>query len=513
MSDTSEPTTRRRRSILELSHTEARAYFLKGKSYCDFDLPPYIVFDSLLQNISDFLESQNLSSCRVSNPRDHENLNHVIFNNKDGKYAWRPMHLIHPAIYVSLVHAITEEQHWNTILTRLSNFSIQPKIKCLSLPGESLSNESDKAEQVSSWWLEVEQKSIELALDYEYLIQTDITDCYGALYTHSIAWSLHTKPEAKRRENRNNRDLIGVLIDQHLQDMSHGQTNGIPQGSGLMDFIAEVVLGYADQELANELNELDLEDYQILRYRDDYRIFVNNPQNGEKILKALTGVLIGLGFKLNSSKTFLSNQVIQGSIKPDKLKWMTKVKATKGLQKHLLIIHDHSIQFPNSGSLVVALSDFYKRLLRNKKPVKPLIPMISIVVDVAFHSPRTYPIVAAILSKLISLVDDEGVKRDIVCRIKKRFEQLPNTGHMQIWLQRVSLPIENTFSYDEPICKLVSNETQEIWNAEWISSRQLKELMDPNEIINRELVESLQPVVPLQEVELFVSRAYRYSGS
>jgi hypothetical protein len=28
--------------------------------------------------------------------------------------------------------------------------------------------------------------------------------------------------------------------------MRHGQTNGIPQGSVLMDFIAEMVLGYAD---------------------------------------------------------------------------------------------------------------------------------------------------------------------------------------------------------------------------------------------------------------------------
>jgi len=55
--------------------------------------------------------------------------------------------------------------------------------------------------------------------------------------------------------------------------MTYGQTNGIPQGSVLMDFIAEIVLGYTDLELSHKINQLKIEDYQIIRYRDDYRIF------------------------------------------------------------------------------------------------------------------------------------------------------------------------------------------------------------------------------------------------
>ena len=31
------------RSILDMSHDEARAYFLKEESYCNFDLPPYFI--------------------------------------------------------------------------------------------------------------------------------------------------------------------------------------------------------------------------------------------------------------------------------------------------------------------------------------------------------------------------------------------------------------------------------------------------------------------------------------
>ena len=48
---------------------------------------------------------------------------------------------------------------------------------------------------------------------------------------------------------------------------------GIPQGSVLMDFIAEMILGYADKELSKKIEDNQISNYQILRYRDDYRIF------------------------------------------------------------------------------------------------------------------------------------------------------------------------------------------------------------------------------------------------
>ena len=40
------------RSILKLSHTSARRFLLKAGSYCTLDLPPYIEFEKLLDEIS-----------------------------------------------------------------------------------------------------------------------------------------------------------------------------------------------------------------------------------------------------------------------------------------------------------------------------------------------------------------------------------------------------------------------------------------------------------------------------
>ena len=84
--------------------------------------------------------------------------------------------------------------------------------------------------------------------------------------------------------------------------MRYGQTNGIPQGSVLMDFIAQMVLEYIDKLLEEKISK-KVKEYTILRYRDDYRIFVNNYKDGELILKNLTEILIDFSFKLNSSKT------------------------------------------------------------------------------------------------------------------------------------------------------------------------------------------------------------------
>lgn len=130
---------------------------------------------------------------------------------------------------------------------------------------------SDTEEQILSWWENLEQAQIKLALDFNYCIHTDITDCYPSIYTHTIAWALHNKEWAK-----NNRDDgLGNMIDGKIQSLQGQQTNGIPQGSVLMDLIAEIVLGYADIRLLDLADQESLSEFKILRYRDDYRIFAN----------------------------------------------------------------------------------------------------------------------------------------------------------------------------------------------------------------------------------------------
>lgn len=503
---------RTRLSVLELDCVAAQAFFLKAETYCSLDLPPYIRFDALMEGVHNVLDGKSLTSHLLSNPRDRDDVNYTILNNKDGKYAWRPFQLIHPALYVSLVHHLTEVAAWKLVRDRFKAFSVNPHITCLSVPVVSLTAEKDKAAQINQWWHAVEQHSIELSLDYQYLFETDITDCYGSIYTHSIAWALHTKPTAKDKEKRTDKTLLGNQIDWHIQDMRYGQTNGIPQGSVLMDFIAEMVLGLADLDLSEKIKSSGIENYRILRYRDDYRIFVNNPQDGERIVKFLSEVTIDLGLKLNPGKTKASSEVVRASIKADKFAWICRKQSEPDLQKHLFIIHDHAHAHPNAGSLVVALGHFHKRLTCSKKALSQVMPLIAIVTDIAFRNPRTYPVCAAILSKLTSHLESADEKHDVIEKIKERFEQIPNTGHMQIWIQRVTHPLSQNIAYEEPICKLVAGGADALWNCDWIKSPKLKNAICKKDIIDRKKLANMALVIPVDEIELFLSKAV-YGGS
>ena len=279
------------KSVLEFSPEEARSYFLKSESYARLRLPPYFNFDDLINKISKGILDKRISDFYNdgTKPWGVENVNLNLLDNKDGRFSWRPFELTHPVLYVSLVHQITEEESWNHIIKRFERFKNQPHVECYSLPVESTDEDihnSDDAAGILKWWSKVEQRSIELALDFQYLLQTDVTDCYGSIYTHSLPWALHTKEKSKER--RKDPSLVGNVIDDHLKSMSYGQTNGIPQGNRLSDFIAEIVLGYADLRLSEKIGELNLASHKIIRFRDDYRIYTNNPSEGEKILKCWT---------------------------------------------------------------------------------------------------------------------------------------------------------------------------------------------------------------------------------
>lgn len=357
-----------RKIILELGAVEARQFFLKHESYCNIDLPRYFSFSKLLKGVSD--EYQGKKSLNDFSKSKNaigalEGVNYLLYANKDGKLSWRPLQIINPLVYVALVHEITEEQNWEKLRARFKKFSRNEKIKCLSIPVQSENKQSDKAQQISNWWEQVEQQSILLSLEYNCVFDTDVADCYGSIYTHSIAWAVEGKKVAKLSKGKKGKKLLGNIIDASIQDAQYKQTNGIPQGSVLMDFVAEIVLGYVDRILGVILKREGIIDYKILRYRDDYRVFVNNSSEGERILKLLSEIMMPFGLKLNASKTRGSQDIIGQSIKKDKLAWLAIPQNNRiSLQKQLLLIRQHGINYANSGSLNVALNKFDKRIER-----------------------------------------------------------------------------------------------------------------------------------------------------
>lgn len=489
------------RSVLDMTAKQARSFFLKPESYCRLEIPPYFDFRRVLRPVEKILAGKSLASYHLK-PRSFEEVNYTIYSNKDGRYAWRPFQLIHPVLYVDLANMLTQPAAWAMIQSRFAEFARNPKIQCLSIPQESLSKRKDQGAQILHWWHGIEQASIELALDFEYVLHADITDCYASVYTHSIAWAMHGRKVSKERKH--DESLVGNVIDSRIQDMRNGQTNGIPQGSVLPDLIAEMVLGYADLEVGQQLTMGNITDFRILRYRDDYRIFVNDSLVGEFVLKVLTEELMALGLKLNVSKTTGPQPVVGTALKVDKREWMRCRQSDRNLQKHLLLIHSHGLDFPNAGSLLVALDAFYKRLSPLASIPNPM-QLISIAVDIGYISPRCFPRCAAIVSKLLSTLPTKNDRRVAVDRIRSRLAHLPNSGHLEVWLQRISYPINPKLSYREKLCALVEGKNVNLWNNSWITNAALKATVDPCRIVNSSRLKALRPVVRRDEFALFTA--------
>jgi len=487
------------KSVLDMTPQEARTFFLKRESYCRLDLPTYFDFSNILDAVNEQLLDKSLFS-KANKLQISGNTGHTIYSNKNGRYAWRPFQLIHPALYVDLTHKITDPLNWETILLRFEQFRADPRIRCLSVPHESLTENTDEDSQILGWWQGVEQASIKLALEFNYVFHADISNCYGSIYTHSIAWALHDKETAKKE--RCNQSLVGNVIDLLTRHMNDGQTNGIPQGSVLFDFVAEMILGFVDARLSAHLTKKDIKDivdFQILRYRDDYRIFTNSPRIGEEILKTLTEELMDLGLKLNTDKTSGPESILSSVIKKDKFAWMRSKQIDSHLQKHLLLIHQHAAEFPNAGSTVKALREFSVRLSYADSNID-ITPMISIAVDIALQSPRCFPICTTIISQLLAIFSSNDEKLDTLNRIRTKFAQLPNHGYLEIWQQRMSYPIERKIEYTEKLCRLINGEPTELWESDWITSPSLKETLKSMGIVNHTVLDTVPEIVQVAEV-------------
>lgn len=495
--------------LIDATHGEARTHFLKGSSYFNGDFPDYISFEPLLSDVASEIGGRALNSLWSKNPGQFSDVNYSFTANKDGRFSWRPYELIHPAIYVALVELICTPDNWAELTARLASFE-QGAVLCCGSPVMSLDEESDKAAQISTWWKAVEQRSLVHSLEYSHLLHTDVTDCYGSLYTHSIAWAIHGLETAKAKKN--DRSLLGNKIDTYIQLSRYGQTNGIPQGSVLMDFIAELVLGWVDHRITEVLGSP--KDFQILRYRDDYRIFANSDVHAEEILKVISDQLRTVGMKLGVAKTVVCDNVVEGSIKPDKLagielKDLGETNA-KTLQKQLLRLHAFGRRHPNSGALRRLLSEFHEKLVDQKVVPDDLEIQVAIATDIGRTSPQTFPAIAGILSHLMSLASGDS-REDIWRRVCGKMRNVPYNGYMEIWLQRLthSSAAELSLDSEELICRIVNGESHELWNNGWISNKALRKALDPQKILIKKPAD-VPEVVPPKELALFKKNASAY---
>ncbi|MDE6018633.1 MAG: RNA-directed DNA polymerase, partial [Muribaculaceae bacterium] len=312
--------------IIELSGKDALDSLMSNDFYCTTELPEYFDFSGVLRYAADSIGNQSLEECGRDDcmPESVNGVNLDVITNKDGRYAVRPLTLANPFLYYMLARDICNENSWTRIKECFKLYKHEHITAC-AIPMVKVDDKPEPfkgATSILNWWNSMEQRSIELSLKYRYMFITDITNCFGQINPESIGWALARK--GTPHETTENTELSSI-IQRYLRAMQEGKNIGIPQGSSLFSLIAEIILGYTDmllaQEIANEQEDGNLPkdlEYEILRYVDDYRIFCNDRDALDKISYLLQHILERFNFRMNSSKTRTSSELITDSIKPDK---------------------------------------------------------------------------------------------------------------------------------------------------------------------------------------------------
>lgn len=494
------------KNVLELTHEEAKEFFLKDSAYHTFFLPDYFDFSNLLMEINNKIwVCEDLVGFlnNWKNPKNHDWVNYYLRHNKDSKYAWRKFELIHPVIYVALVSLITTNENWTYLVNRFNELKAYSKIKNFSMPIVTEDLECKREDQIKLRITEIEKKSIALSLDFKYLLNTDIVDCYWSIYTHSISRAIHGKERSKL--HRRFEDGIWNKIDNYIQYMHYWQTNWIPQWSVLMDFIAECVLLYIDTEFTKKLEDSGINEnnYNILRHRDDYRIFVNTPKEWEIIIKILSEVLSEFWMRINTEKTKSSWNVIYDSMKIDKLNYMFKYKHKKNILQELIWINKFSDEYPCSWTLIKLLGKVSKKVDKWTYTNENIDVIIAVLVDIAYKNLNTYQPISLILSKFLWFLDDNQRTLDLITKIIAKFEDRPNTEILDLRLQRITYFIDPEREYNWKLYKALLVSENQIWNVEWLNE-ELENIVKNESIIDRTKVENKNSIISIDELDDFM---------
>lgn len=525
------------RNILTLNHDEAMDFFMKSEQYHGFELPEYFSFDEVLKYVRDKVRTIPYEEClqKGVSPDSLSDVNLDILLNKDGHYAVRPIILANPFLYYFLVREVCCESNWQVIKDLFEKFNV-PHITSCAIP--VIPNEKEpfhKATTINNWWNSMEQRSIELSLEYRYMFVTDITNCYGSVnpQTFDRAFTLKDTTIATGIQSP-----IAQNIQKFLRALQQGRNIGIPQGSAIFDFVGEIVLGYSDlllhealQEKAKEYKEQGktFPDYEIIRYRDDYRIFCNNKEALEDISYILQQVLEHLNFRMNSQKTKISDSIVIDAVKSDKLAYIynTPIFNKKcidfdSFEKHLLYILMFAREYPDSGSVKTMLSDIDKRIKdwlnpkeeREGKEPKKLnyIPggsvraKSAICTQIPLENVGCSHYALRVISRMIDSLKDMKEKLSIINLVYHKLCDQPNFDYNQLWLQNITYTQDKktaTSPYSLHLCQLVAGkEILSLWNNEWLKPEVVKKL-PYNSIVNKDTLKKVTPVIMFRGTRMY----------
>lgn len=235
-------------------------------------------------------------------------------------------------------------------------------------------------------------------------IRLDIQSFFDSVYTHAIAWAMHTKSIAKK--NKKDKTLVGNLIDSCLQNLNSGQTNGILVGNAVSRIVSEIILCSVDNEIKSRVKGIN-----YLRYVDDYFIFVRHSSQVNDILAIFRQELSRYELILNENKLQINDSpFIYGKPWVEQMRIFARLEPQLVLEKAIIEYHLYKdISILKYGLNVLRTVTFTNT---EWKVLQPTIfniwirfPSLSNIVTVIFKNNENYISVSLLKKSIYAIFD------------------------------------------------------------------------------------------------------------
>ena len=119
----------------------------------------------------------------------------------------------------------------------------------------------------------------------------------------------------------------------------------------------------------------------------------------------------------------------------------------------------------------------------------------------------------ALLAKLVARLNPME-RENAALGVLTKFSRLPNTGYLQIWLQRIMLPCKVKLDYTERMCQVVEDPFVDVWEQGWLDKdKGLKSTLAVANIVDYKQIGNLQPTMSDDEVNIFLQHYHEnYQG-
>lgn len=256
-------------------------YFPNQKSVAS-ELPPNITTRRFTPEVA----RQLIKEAPISKPRNKVGFDLVEYRATRYNNVSRILGLIHPRAFAKIFGVIEENYEEIKKSTADSNSAI------------NLQRHDDGRILIMNYE-DPETKALAAAQDSfgkKYRAHTDVANCFGSIYTHSLEWAAQGFEEVKANMLANVKKIHwSGALDECLRFAKRKETSGLPIGPASSSIALEIILSAVDNKIRDR--------FSFIRYIDDYTALCDEYAEAQDFIRCLSKELSQYKLTLNLAKT------------------------------------------------------------------------------------------------------------------------------------------------------------------------------------------------------------------